>query len=105
MDELASLLGGGGLSPSSSTSQSTPFYNESGIYFSSPDSGNLDAGAVSSDASTPNSRQQNGGIAPVAASAVPAASTSLLSGSTGTVVILGGIALLVLGTVFFLFKK
>lgn len=102
MNELAGLFGGGGggsLSPSSATSQASPFYNtNSGVYFNS-DVGATDLGAVTSEAGRPaqggNNLQNDGATLP-----------GLLStGSSPTYLLIGGLILAVVGGVYFLFKK
>ncbi len=93
---LSGLLGGG---HSSSATQASPFYNDSGIYFRSSDSGGIDAGDVEAT-STP--RQTTGGIQAVPDSSLGA---GFSSGNTSYIfLIIGGI--IALGAVlFFAFKK
>jgi len=106
MGSLASLFGAGGggsTSPSSSTAQSSPFYNESGIYFNSPGAGTLTAGPVSADASPPNSRQTLGGNNALYDSTIPALNSSLPV--SPSILYIAGALLLVLLAGIFLIKK
>jgi len=100
------LSGGGGLSPNSSTAQSSPFYNDSGIYFDSPGAGGISGNSSDATATPSGSRQTAGGI-----NALP--SSDLLNGisaptaSGGNSLIylaLAGVAALAVGA-YFLFKK
>ncbi len=104
---LKGALGGaaGGFSPSSSVSQSTPYYNESGIYFDSPGSGSIEGNSSDADA-TGASRQLAGGTNPL-----PASNFGLPSIAAGTatdnslIYIIAGAAIGLLGLVYLLFKK
>lgn len=103
LDFLSGLLGGGGgLSPSSDTAQSSPFYNQSGIYFDSPN-----AGAISGNTSDPVAalpRSQTGGVAPLPYNQLPASSPAVQSSSSLYLLIFGGLAAAAIA-VFFIFKK
>lgn len=105
LGQLASLFGGGGtsLSPSSSTAQSTPFYNEAGIYFDSPGSGAISGNASSATATDP-SRANAGGIAPQPSSALVNPGVSASTGDSLIYIVLGMIVAGGLGF-YFIFKK
>lgn len=104
MAGLASLFTGGGLggySNSSGVTASTPFYNESGIYFDSPN-----AGAISDSGSTASSvpkSQQNSSNA-IADSLLPNGDFSTRSSSNLVYYIIGAIVALVL-VGYLAFKK
>lgn len=100
---LSSLLGGAlGGGVNSSASQSTPFYNDSGIYFRSAGAGGIDAGDVGSTASS-GAPKSAGGIQAFPDSSLGATFSSPTDNSIIYYVI-GGIILLVVGG-YLAFKK
>lgn len=102
MAGLLSLFGGGipGLSNDSSVATSSPFYNDSGIYFNSPNAGGITAG--DSSASTP--RSQSGGNNPIADSLIPNGDFSAQSSGNIIYYVIGAIVLLAIGG-YLAFKK
>lgn len=104
MGELVGLLGGAAgfsMENQSASSQSTPFYNDSGIYFNSPGAGTITAGDTDSSA-TPTRAT---GAAPVSASSQDASPFDLPVGS-GSIIpwVVAVLAALILAAVL-LFKK
>lgn len=100
---LSGLGKGFGLDNSSSTAQSTPFYNESGIYFNSPGAGKIEAGdAVASATPADANRQLSGGNSPQ--SYLPDFSSPLSGGSSALIWIAGG-AVILIGILIYAFKK
>lgn len=101
---LSGLLGGGGggLSPNSSTAQSTPFYNQAGIYFNSPGAGEISGNSAEAVASP----RQTAGLN----QALPESQflpTSVQAGTATnnfTLYIVGGI-IAAIALVFLIFKK
>lgn len=104
LEGLASLFGGGGgsLSPSSDTAQSSPFYNESGIYFNSPGAGDITGNAADATSQTP--RSQAGGINPLPYSQLPSNTAAVANNGSSLYLLIFGGLLAVAGIAYFIFK-
>ncbi len=102
MAGLASLFGGGGYGGNDSgVSTSSPFYNDSGIYFRSSGSGGIDAG----DAVANQPRATSGGNQAVPDSTVPFGNFSGQDSGINPLYLIIGALLAVGVAVFFLFRK
>lgn len=101
---LSGLLGagGGGLSPNSSTAQSTPFYNSAGIFFNSDGAGVISGNTDSAQALP----RQTAGLnqAYPESQFLPSSIQAGTATNNFTFYIVGGI-LVIFGLVFFIFKK
>lgn len=94
---LLSLLGGAGgggfgMDEHSSAAQSTPFYNQSGIYFNSAGAGEIQAGDSSASPTSDASRQTAGGLSPQSGSGFssilqPVGGSSLLPYIAGAILL------------------
>lgn len=105
LSALGSLFGGGGgsLSPSSDTAQSSPFYNESGIYFDSPNAGNISGNAA--DATSAPPRALAGGVNPLPYSQLPTNTAAIANNGSSTYLLIFGFLILAAGAAFLLFRK
>ncbi len=103
-DLLSGFLGGG-MSNSSSAAQSTPFYNESGIYFNSPDAGRITAGDVGTTATAAGSRQTAGGLSPQSATSMLDGLSPGISSNTSTILLIAGGAVALIATLYFVLRK
>ena len=107
MNELAGLLGGGsglGVSPSSATSQASPFYNQAGINFGGEVGGV--SGSPLNASATPGataSRAVNGGLSPAPMSLIQPAQTGIIASSN--TLLYAGIATALAIVAFFILKK
>lgn len=99
---LGGAAGGFGMDNNSSVAQSTPFYNDSGIYFNSPGAGTITAGPTTADATTDPSRQNTGGIQALPASTL---STGGLFAPGSPVPYIVGAVLVIFVIIFAIFKK
>lgn len=105
LESLASLFGGGGgsLSPSSSTAQNTPFYNEAGIFFDSPGAGNISGNTADASATTP--RSQAGGINPLPYSQLPSNTAAVANNGSSIYLLIFGGLIVAVGIIWFVLKK